>query len=119
MLFKFDQNLSPSWAEPLQASGHDVASATDQGLQRADDLELIETARHEGRCLVTADEDFAQLIDYPAERYPGIVVLRHARLSLAGTRRLVQQLAVALEDQSPAGSLWIVEPGRIRIHEPD
>jgi predicted nuclease of predicted toxin-antitoxin system len=119
MLFKFDENLSPSWADLLQTSGHAVASATDEGLKGADDHELIEAARREGRCLVTADEDFAQLIDYPAERYAGIIVLRHARLSLAGTKRLVEQLAVALEKESPVGRLWIVEPGRIRIHESD
>lgn len=91
----------------------------DEGLEGAEDHDLIKAARGEDRCFVTADEDFAQLIDYPAERYRGIIVLRHARLSLAGTKRLAEQLAVALESQSPVGSLWIVEPGRIRIHESD
>lgn len=85
MLFKLDENLSPSWGDPLGTAGHDVVSATEEGLQGARDDEVIEAARREQRCLVTADEHFAQLINYPAERYSGIIVLRHACLGLAGT----------------------------------
>jgi hypothetical protein len=29
---------------------------------------------------------------------------------------LVRQVAVAVRQESPIGQLWIVEPGRIRIH---
>ena len=74
--------------------------------------------RREGRCLVTADADFGQVLAYPPEQYSGIVVLQHPRPTLAGFRTLVEQLAVAVERQSPVGRLWIVEPGRLRIHDP-
>ena len=46
----------------------------------------------------------------------GLIVLRHPHPTLAGMRRLVQQVALAVGQNSPAGQLWIVEPGRIRIH---
>ena len=32
-------------------------------------------------------------------------------------RILVETLIDALNRESPAGSLWVVEPGRLRIHE--
>jgi len=68
-------------------------------------------------CLITADLDFAQIVDYPPEDYFGIVILRHPRPTLAGMRALLRQVVVAISAESPAGKLWIVEPGRIRIHE--
>jgi hypothetical protein len=30
--------------------------------------------------------------------------------------RLIESLAEALETNDPTGTLWIVEPGRLRIH---
>jgi predicted nuclease of predicted toxin-antitoxin system len=72
MLFKLDENLPPSWGGPACGPArHGVASAADEGLQGAGDDEVIEAARSEERCLVTADEDFTQLINYPAGRYSG------------------------------------------------
>ena len=72
----------------------------------------------EGRCLITADLDFAQVLQYPPEKYVGIIVLRHPHPTLVGMRTLIRQIVVALSNESPVGRLWIVEPGRIRIHEP-
>lgn len=31
-------------------------------------------------------------------------------------RALLEQVALAVAKESPSGRLWIVEPGRIRIH---
>jgi hypothetical protein len=46
-------------------------------------------------------------------------VLRHPHPTLPGMLALVRQVAATLSEESPAGRLWIVEPGRIRIHESD
>ena len=119
MQLKLDENLSPDFREPLVRAGHDVATVYEQRLGGADDPKVAEGCKREGRCLVTADQDFAQIIDYPPEQFAGIVVLRHPQPTLQGMRDLVAQLAVAVERESPIGRLWIVEPGRIRIHDRD
>ena len=116
MRFKLDENLDPRWREPLERAGHDVATAAEQSLGGADDRAVAKLCRTERRCLVTADVDFAQIVDFPPESTAGIVVLRHPHPTLAGMRSLMDQLARALERESPQGRLWIVEPGRIRIH---
>jgi hypothetical protein len=43
--------------------------------------------------------------------------LRHPQPTLRGMRDLVVQLVVALQFESPERRLWIVEPGRVRIHD--
>lgn len=78
---------------------------------------LFEACASEGRTLVTLDRDFGQVTRFPSEKGAGIVVLEVGpRASLpAILARLRDFLAVSMT-HSAAGSLWIVEPGRVRIH---
>lgn len=79
---------------------------------------IAEACQREGRCIITADEDFAQIVDYPPDEYSGIVVLWHPHPNLSRMTALLKQVIKLVETESPVGRLWIVEPGRIRIHEP-
>ena len=115
--FKLDENCDPRWREPLEHAGHDVSTAADEGLQGAEDRAIGEVCRTENRCLITADLDFAQILDYPPAKYSGLIILRHTHPSLAGMQSLIRQIAVAVTSESPVGRLWIVEPGRVRIHQ--
>jgi predicted nuclease of predicted toxin-antitoxin system len=115
--FKLDENLSPALKSTLVAAGHDVATVADQSLGGASDSCIAAACKSESRCLITADEDFAQILAYPPEQYAGIVVLWHPRPTLQRLEELVRQVVVALEKETPTGRVWIVEPGRIRIHE--
>ncbi|MCP4006904.1 MAG: hypothetical protein GY725_22215 [bacterium] len=114
--FKLDENADPRWREPLVEAGHDVSTAAEESLAGAGDHDLAAACRAEGRCLVTLDVDFAQILDFPPSEYAGLVVLRHPRPTLSGMRDLVRQLAIAVETESPTGMLWILEPGRLRIY---
>jgi hypothetical protein len=67
--------------------------------------------------LITLDLDFAQTSIYPPADYFGIIVLRHPKPTLGAMFDLIRQLAEMLKSESPQKRLWIVEPGRIRIHE--
>ncbi len=115
--FKLDENADPRWREPLVEAGHDVSTAAEQSLEGVGDQEIAERCRVERRCLVTMDLGFAQILDYPPHDYAGLVVLRHPSPTLAGMRDLMRLLAVAAERESPVGKLWILEPGRLRIHQ--
>ena len=114
--FKLDENADPRWRVPLEEAGNDVSSVADEGLQGADDQTLAAVCRDQRLCLITADLDFAQTIEYPPREYHGLIALRHAKPTLAGMRGLIRQVALAARDESPLGRLWIVEPGRIRVH---
>ena len=63
--FKLDENLSAALKLPLLADGHDVATVTEQSLRGASDGKIAAACKHESRCLITADEDFAQILSYP------------------------------------------------------
>lgn len=57
---------------------------------------------------------------FPPQRAGGIVVIRAPHNpSLALLENLAQQFLMAAESHSPSGRLWIVEVGRVRIHQPD
>jgi predicted nuclease of predicted toxin-antitoxin system len=118
MHFKLDENADPRWRLPLEHAGHLVSTVSDEALTGSDDDLIAKVCSENGFALITLDQGFAQIIHYPPDRYSGIIVLRHPKPTLAGMRNLVAQIAEALKRQSPAGELWIVEPGRIRIHQP-
>lgn len=118
MRFKLDENCDPRWQAPLISAGYDVATVFDEDLQGAEDETIASACRSERRCLIKADLDFAQLLDFPPENFSGIIVLRHPRPTLAGMQALIEQVVLAVAKESLSGRLWIVEPGRIRIHLP-
>jgi predicted nuclease of predicted toxin-antitoxin system len=116
--FKLDENLSPEGSVLLEAAGHEVTTVRQESLGGAPDEDIAEACRREGRCLITADEDFAQIVEYPPEEYSGIIVLWHPHPNLSRMADLLRQVVAFVQKESPVGRLWIVEPGRVRVHEP-
>lgn len=79
---------------------------------------LYEVCCREGRCMVTLDLDFADVLRFPPEICGGLVVIRAPRNpSLALLEELISQFLDVVVETSPVGQLWIVEIGRIRIHQ--
>jgi len=116
MKFKLDENLSPSLAILFAPEGHDVHSIIEQSLSGNPDSRVIEVCRMESRCLVTFDMDFANIHAYPPSAHQGIIVLRLANQSHASAEAAVQRILPLLKSEPLAGSLWIVEDHRVRIH---
>ncbi len=117
MRIKFDENADPRWRTPLEDVGHVISTVTEEKLQGEADATIAAVCRSLDLCLLTLDVDFAQTTTYPPTEYPGIIVLRHPKPTLNGMLALVGQVATMLKRESPRGRLWIVEPGRVRIHE--
>ena len=78
---------------------------------------FMRSARRKNRLLVTLDLDFSNVLSFPPEGTPGLVVLRGPNQLFPIMRILVETLIDALTRESSAGRLWIVKPGRLRIHE--
>jgi predicted nuclease of predicted toxin-antitoxin system len=116
---KLDENLSRRAADLIRAAGHDAVTVASQGLRGTPDEILFEVCRRERRALVTLDRDFGQVLRYPPAAGAGIVVLEIGpRATHAALIDRVRELLLLLKARSPNGALWIVEPGRLRIHLP-
>lgn len=117
MKIKLDENIGRRGIELLQAAGHDVMTVRDQNLQGASDETLFDVWGGEGRVLITLDHDFGEVLRFPPERGAGLVILEPGPRLTPGSLlgRLRDFLALA-ETRSPFGALWIVEPGRVRVH---
>jgi len=118
MTFKLDENLGTRTGQLFRAAGHDVQTPREQGLAGCSDERLYEVCCAEERCLVTLDLDFADITRFPPAQANGIVVVRAPRNpSFALLEQLVRQFLQALGQMSVEKKLWVVEAGRIRIHQ--
>jgi len=78
---------------------------------------LFAACASEGRALITLDRDFGQVTRFPPERSVGVIVLEVGpRASVPSILDRLRDFLAVLETRSVVGSLWIVEPGRVRIH---
>lgn len=117
MKFKLDENLSRSVVDLFRSAGHDAMTVREQGLQSAPDERVFEVAVQEGRILVTLDRDLGQVLRFPPAASAGIIVIDVGpRASHPALLNRTRELLALVEAHSPERSLWIVEPGRVRIH---
>ena len=76
------------------------------------------SSKRENRCLLSLDLDFADVVRFPPHKTAGIaVVLLPKGASLSLLERFVSGFLDMLDAGPIAGRLWIVEAGRIRVHE--
>ncbi len=120
MKFKLDENLGPTVQEVFLKRGHDCRTVRDQRLSGSPDEPVLRAPVAEGRILVTMDHDFGNVLRYSPESTSGIAILGpQTQTSRKLLRFLAEALLVALERKTIRGKLWIVEPSRIREHEPE
>lgn len=115
--FKLDENVAPGVAQVFRQAGYDPETVADERLVDAGDPEIARVCRGERRCLVTLDLDFANILSYPPSEYAGIIVLRLPSARIQLQRELARAVAREVETAPIATRLWIVEPGRIGVHE--
>lgn len=120
MKFKLDENFGTRTLSIFQAAGYDVSTVSIQGMQGCRDEFLYKVCSEEDRCLVTFDMDFADVVRFSPSNASGIVVIRMPQNpSLYLLEGLIQQFLMNISTMPLKQRLWIVEPGRIRMHEPD
>jgi len=118
MKLKLDENLGRQVWELLRGHGHDVQTVPDERLSAVADEDLIQACRTERRCLVTLDLEFGNPLLFTPTEYAGIAVLRLPRKRSPGDLlETVETLISALSREDPAGKLWIVQKGRIRVYQ--
>ncbi|MDR4495365.1 MAG: DUF5615 family PIN-like protein [Nitrospirales bacterium] len=120
MKFKLDENIGHRGVTFLKSAGHEVSTVREEGLGGEADERIIRAAIFEERALITLDHDFGQVIRFPPEGTHGIVILElpsHPTVDSLLTR--LQEFLAVLQTRPLENELWIVEPGRIRIHQRD
>jgi len=115
--FLIDASLPRAVASVLKAHSHESTDVRDIGLGQADDLSIAGYARRNRLCLITRDQDFGNIKDYPPDQYSGIVVIRAPEH--AGRTFVLTMIEQFLHQQpildALSGHLAIVEPSRIRV----
>lgn len=118
MKFKLDENFGRRTVDLFAQFGHEVETVLDEKLSGAADKTLFEVCVRDRRCLVSLDLDFADVLRFPPDRGPGIAVLRLPKgASLGLLTQMIRGFLMALETESIFDRLWIIEVGRIRVHE--
>lgn len=118
MKFKLDENLGTKMQELFREAGYDVETVCDEKLQGSSDEYLYRKCCAEHRCLITLDLDFANPLRFPPGKSSGIAVIRiPVNPSHTLLKKLVLQFMEALSLAPIEKELWIIEAGRIRIHQ--
>jgi predicted nuclease of predicted toxin-antitoxin system len=116
--FKLDENIGERGAELLRLAGHDIQTVRDQQLVGTTDEDLFAACISEGRALVTLDHDFGHVLRFPPEKSSGIVILEATpRADVDTVLARVRDLIAIPHSRELGAELWIIEPGRARIHQ--
>ena len=71
-----DQMFKLDVAQALQKEGYDVVRASETGLARADDYQILQKTISENRILITLDEHFGDWVILPLSHHPGVIRLK-------------------------------------------
>jgi hypothetical protein len=118
MRFKLDENMDPRLAPLLAEGGHHVDTVLSEGLLGKSDEIIYAACCAEGRTLVTLDLDFSNVLRFPPSQTEGILVIRPPLALLPLIRVTLQGAIKQIKSGRLTGRLWIIEPGRIRVHDP-
>lgn len=113
--FLVDENTSRSLVSALRLVGHSAEHVYDANLQGRPDSEVFTYAQSQQQVIITGDLDFSNITQYPPPHL-GIIVLRlSTSTSTTDLIHEVQNALTTLAEEDFANTLFIVEPGRVRI----
>ncbi|HVM14168.1 MAG TPA: DUF5615 family PIN-like protein [Egibacteraceae bacterium] len=76
MKIKLDENLPESAASTLGDAGHDTDTTHAEGLDGADDPDVLAGASADGRLLITLHRGLGDIRAYPPGAHGGVLVIR-------------------------------------------
>jgi predicted nuclease of predicted toxin-antitoxin system len=114
MKFLTDQDVYATTVRFLNGLGHDVVTAAQLGLARAQDAELLRVAQQQGRIFVTRDRDFGGLV-FVQGGGAGVIYLRISPSTVNAVHAELERVLTLYPEQELQGSFLVIEPGRHRI----
>jgi predicted nuclease of predicted toxin-antitoxin system len=110
-----DQGLPRSTAALLRQIGWDVVHASEIGMSRAEDADILLRARAEARICGTLDADFHSLLAISGERSPSVIRIRKQGLDATALAALLQAIWPRVENALDSGALVTVTERSIRV----
>ncbi|QDV89064.1 hypothetical protein RAS2_01250 [Phycisphaerae bacterium RAS2] len=115
MKFKIDENLPTELTQFFHRLGHDADTVVQEGLNGADDREILAHVKKERRALLTLDKGIADVRRYPPDAYAGLIVFRTRLTGRLAVTRFVERSMVVILNESLVGRLFLVTDNGIRI----
>jgi predicted nuclease of predicted toxin-antitoxin system len=115
MKLLLDQGLPRSSADLLRRQGVDAVHLGEIGMFAAEDADILERGRAEGRAVVTLDADFHSILATSNALTPSVIRIRIEGLKAGPLAELLRQVLTACSTEVEAGAAVTVQPGRIRI----
>lgn len=97
MRIKLDENLPDSARPALADAGHDTDTAHAEGLDGADDPDVLAGAAADGRLLITLDRGLGDIRAYPPGTHSGVLVIRPGHQSPREIRRAVHRIGASVD----------------------
>ncbi len=113
-----DEDLPRIITKSLEDLGWEVKDVRDIGLRGKNDKEIIDFARKSKAVLFSADWGFANIFNFPPQKYYGIVILNFP--NEVSTTFIAKETKKSLSKISLANfenNLIIIEPGKVRIRK--
>lgn len=114
MKFLVDMPVSPELAQWLNENGHDAVHASDIGLYKTKDKEILSEAKKQSRIIITADLDFPQLLALSNTQEPGIILFRGGNYNEQEMLALLKRVLTHVKAEKLLNSITVVDKTRIR-----
>ena len=113
--FLVDENASRTLISALQKAGYLATHIYEIGLRGYPDIDIFAYAQTHKQTIITGDLDFSNILDYPPP-HNGIIVLRLPNsTTIEDLIREVLSALQTLDEEDFANTLFIIEPGRVRL----
>jgi predicted nuclease of predicted toxin-antitoxin system len=110
-----DNALSPLVAEGLRLAGHDAIHVRDIAAPSAPDELVLDLAASEGRVLVSADTDFAEILAVRDTKKPSFVLLRPVPETIGEQISTLVNNLPQLQNELEFGVVAVIEGFRVRV----
>lgn len=114
MKFITDQDVYAATVRYLRELGYDVITASETGLSKADDTELLRKAKEQSRILVTRDRDFGGLV-FVEGLGSGVIYLRMLPSTKNTVHEELERMLKNYSEEELKKAFVVVEAGRHRF----
>ena len=106
--------LSPALARWLIDKGHNAVHASDIGLAKASDAEILGRAKQEVRTVITVDLDYSRLLVLTRVAEPSLILFRGGNWSEGDVIARMRELLQSLSETDIEQSILIADRQRVR-----
>ena len=115
MKLLLDQGLPRSAAALLRKAGIDSVHTGEIGYAAAEDTDILDYGRVEGRIVATLDADFHTLLALSGAVSPSVIRIRIEGLRAEAAAILLQSVLQECDEDLQQGAVVTVQEGRLRI----